>query len=308
MSTPHLPDDAVDADLCQQLGRNLLVFQRIEANLKKLMSVNQLKFHIPRHAAAADMASDEIWASNRRRAQQRQSQTLGVLKNDYLAEIVDGNGEDAAPFNDAVISLHINFRTEMSESDKAAFTENFNTLVRDRNQMMHDLLDRLGQGCPVKLAETKQWLDAAHTHALAFLHQLRCQMQRFSDAGQAFIEHAKSPSFKDDFERAWLLGSPLFRAIVQACQHLRRNDGWTVFTTADQLVRQAEPDEIAQLGPRYGHRNLKDLVIASGIFEMRDETGPRGGNRLLFRIHRDAEAQFQTEATSLPDAAANTIQ
>lgn len=307
MNNPRLPDDAVDADLYQQLGRNLLVFQRIEASLKRFMSVNQLEFHIPKHMSAAGMASDEIWAPNRRRARQRQSQTLGVLKNAYLAEIIDESGEGVTSVNDAVISLRINYHSEMSEPDKATFTENFNALVRDRNQMMHGLLDRLDQDDPAKLVEAKRWLDAVHARALAFLHQLRCQMQHFSAAGLAFIEYVNSPSFKDDFGRAWLLGSPLLHAFVQVCRRLRREDGWTVFDTADQQVRQAEPDEATQLGSCYGYRNLKALVLASRIFEMREEVSRRGGSRLLFRIYPEAEALFQMELAKVSGNAANAI-
>lgn len=192
LPSPTLPDDVIDADLQMRLGRNLLVFQRIEANLKRLMSSNRLEFHIPLEAGLESIDMDALIGKINRMAKERQEQTLGPLRHAYLAEILGIESTAHQTTRNDVASVSLDVRMEVPESEKAELFECFNTLVKDRNEMTHNLLPRLGKGEPENLTSTRQWLDRVHQRSSRLLRILREQMHGLSAARTAAIDSLQS--------------------------------------------------------------------------------------------------------------------
>ena len=195
LPSPTLPDDVIDAELQMRLGRNLLVFQRIEANLKRLMSSNRLEFHVPLETGLESIDMDSLIGKINRRAKERQEQTLGPLRHAYLAEILGIESTTNQTARNDVASFSLDVRIELPESEKAELDECFNTLVKDRNKMAHDLLPRLGKGEPENLASTRQWLDQVHQRSTRLLRILREQMHGLSAARTAAIDSLQSEDF-----------------------------------------------------------------------------------------------------------------
>lgn len=62
---------------------------------------------------------------------------------------------------------------------------------------------------------------------------------------------------------------------------------WTVMDTAAQLVRQHAPEEMVGLKKKYGHKTIKELMVATELFDMKEESTERGGVRVLYRLKPD---------------------
>ena len=191
---PTLPDNAIDTDLQMRLGRNLLVFQRIETNLKRLMSSNRLEFNIPPKNHIKTVDPNVLLSRIKRRAKQREEQTLGPLRNAYLAEILGMEPTTDQSASDAS-SFRLDVKIDLPESDKAIVVESINAVIKDRNEMMHNLLPRLGKGESENLASAKQWLDEVHQRSIKFLDILRVQMHVLSEGRAAMIESMQSEDF-----------------------------------------------------------------------------------------------------------------
>ena len=192
---PILPDDAIDADLQMRLGRNLLVFQRIEVNLKRLMSSNRLELHIPLGTAIKDVDPDTLLSKVKRRAKERQEQTLGPLRNAYLAEILGIEATADHLVSDG-FGFRLDARVDLQDSEKTEVSGRLNELIKDRNEMMHNLLPRLGKGEPENIDSAKQWLDEVYQRANEFLMTLRLQMHGLAEARNSLIEFMQSGGFK----------------------------------------------------------------------------------------------------------------
>lgn len=286
MSMPILPDDAIDADLQMRLGRNLVVFQRIEANLKQMMAANRLAFHLPLGADAAgtQAALESDLAHQRKKAGKRNKANLGMLVGDYLDEVVAGKEPPPGPDRPDCISLTFSFRLEKPDGAIQTDRERLAAMVEERNALVHHFLERLVPLTPESQQAARVWLDAQHARALVLLQELRSHNTALAEGRQAHLAYLRSPEFGHHFEHAWLLDSPLVQAFATMAEQAARTDGWVVYDNARRIIRENLPDALDRLQDRYGHAKLIDVLRATGVFEFHEEPTSRGGRRLLYRL------------------------
>lgn len=286
MSMPVPPEDAIDAELQMRLGRNLLVFQRIEANLKQLMSYNQLAFQVPFFADgdAAQASLEADLARQRKHAEKRKKANLGLLVGDYMDEVVAGKEPASGSERSDCIGLTFRYRLELPADAIQARRKHLAMAVNERNDLVHHFLERLSPCTPENLEATRAWLDAQHSHALVLLKELRNERAALAEAWQAHTAYLQSPTFDSDFERAWLLQSPLMQAFAAVAEQTARADGWAMYCNAVRIVREQLPGELERLQEQYGHTKALNALRASGIFAFQEEPTPRGGLRLLYRL------------------------
>jgi len=70
----------------------------------------------------------------------------------------------------------------------------------------------------------------------------------------------------------------------------RAPTGWAYLARAGQIARIHESDEVTQIKERYGHSTLKQLLIASELFDVLDEPLSKGGFRTLYRVKATLES------------------
>ena len=283
---PVPPDDAIDSDLQMRLGRNLLVFQRIEGNLKLLMSSNQMAFQLPLGADtnAAQEALEADLARHRKHAEKRKKTNLGPLVGDYLDEVIAGIEPASGPDRPDRISLTFRYHQELHADAVQAKRERLAEVVNERNELVHHFLERVSPCTSETLEAARVWLDAQHARALTFLQELRSERTALADALKAHTAYLESPTFHSDFERNWLLQSPLVQRFAAIAEQIARDDGWAMYCNAVRIVREQLPDELERLQEQYGHAKTLDALRASGIFAFREESTARGGLRLLYRL------------------------
>jgi hypothetical protein len=76
---------------------------------------------------------------------------------------------------------------------------------------------------------------------------------------------------------------------------MARPDGWTLLNVAGELIRKHAPEERACLKEKYGHKTLKELIIATELFEIFEEPTEKRGIRVLYRLKSDRELQMLEE-------------
>lgn len=269
-----------------RLGRNLLVFQRIEANLKQLMSANRLAFHLPvgTDADSARAALENDLARHRKIAGKRKKTNLGPLVSDYLEEVVAGKEPPPEADRPDCIGLQFTYRRELPAEAIQLERERLAAVVQERNALVHHFLDRLVPFTPENQEAARDWLDAQHARAFVLLQELRCQRTAIAEAWQAHMAYLNSPGFGRELEHAWLLDSPLVQAFATMAEQAARTDGWVVYDNARRIIRENLPDALDRLQDRYGHAKLIDVLRATGVFEFHEEPTSRGGRRLLYRL------------------------
>ncbi len=290
VATPLLPDDAVDDELQRRIGRNLLVFARIEANLKKLMAVNRISFTL-----ALGMTEEEAAQSMRQsiegRSNARAGNTLGTLVGRYLREVLPPHPDASQEPGEGQCVFSLGYQRTETTHSAAALTARLATIVDERNALVHHLTDRLGSGTPEDLARTRTWLDAQFALAQEYLSELRDEMRGLHAARLALFEEMRQADWPALLEQAWRAASPLAIHFAAHARAHRRSDGWTDFGQAVQSAHAAIPDELAHLQERHGVARVRPALVATGLFEFTLEPTAGGGQRLLYRPRPDASPQ-----------------
>jgi len=167
----------------------------------------------------------------------------------------------------------------MAEAQKASLA----TLVDERNRIVHHLTDDYGLGSTDGLARLDALLDPQARRIRDAIDALRTIVENQIEARRLFAEFIGSTEFRGQLELACVQGSPLVIGMGVLATELARGDGWTVMQSAAHALRIRDPEAFTDLKARYGHDRLKTLLLASRLFELRDEPTSRGGSRLLYR-------------------------
>jgi OST-HTH/LOTUS domain len=88
------------------------------------------------------------------------------------------------------------------------------------------------------------------------------------------------------FELAWIHQSPIVCLLRECALQLSRPDGWVVLASAGRIIWEHEPEDAKLLKERYGYSTLKQLVIATQMFEIKDEPTLKGF-RTVYRLKTD---------------------
>lgn len=65
----------------------------------------------------------------------------------------------------------------------------------------------------------------------------------------------------------------------------RRHDGWTLLSTAGNIIKRDAPDELQELRKRFGHSTLKGVLLAAALFDVEEEPTSAGETRTIYRIN-----------------------
>lgn len=89
-------------------------------------------------------------------------------------------------------------------------------------------------------------------------------------------------------EQLWLQGSRVIELLTEMSRNAVNAKGWGRLASAGQALWANAEEDMSSLQATYGHNKLKPLVVASQVFEVRDEPLSNGGSQASFRIKRDA--------------------
>lgn len=64
-----------------------------------------------------------------------------------------------------------------------------------------------------------------------------------------------------------------------------RADGWTLLSTAGNLIKRESPEELQDLRKRFGQASLKAILLATELFDVGEETTANGGTTTIYRIN-----------------------
>ena len=260
-------------EVLQGIGRNLIVLQRIEKNLKRLLAYA--------HIAGPISTITQI-IKNQEAGTQREM--FGKLIGLYICNFLTPRTTDAS--SEELKEPHVSFSIDLSLNSESAsqerkFVEN---ISKDRNVLVHNFVEHYDISSLENCMTASAWLDSQHEQSASFLHRIRSIMYATAEARKEQLHFLASPEFSSLVERDWLEQTPLVIELARISLQTPRSDGWSVFATAGSLLKQRMPEEMAALRVRYGHKTLKSLVLATELFDTAEESTPRGGSRLLYKI------------------------
>ncbi len=261
-------------DVLRKVGRNLMLFQQIEAMLKFVLSNGRVQGY-----------AEEFGEACQRRATSVKNRTLGQLVRQFGDDVLTSADVDSgAPeeLEKAWMSFTFNLAGDAAyyERTKADFA----AVVAERNELIHHFLPRWNPNSSESTAAAGLHLDRQREKVLPIRDQLQSVIASLQDGLREQAEFIASAEGLRQLELSWLQQSRLVLLLGDIAQQLGGLDGWTPLGTAGRLVQAHAPEEVAAMKERLGQPTLKGLLLAAELFDVRDEPTAKGGVRTVYRI------------------------
>lgn len=274
LTLTHSELDTLRDEVFRRVGRNLVNYQRLERILKNLLSLGPVKG-----------PARELQNLQAKRAKAVQKFTLGMLANEFVDVILADAGAPDPLDGVAVSELHISFsvRFETDAGSRRILEETLRTLVASRNRLVH----HLDQDWDIESRESTLAMASKLEADREYLQPLYAQVWRilrtFADGARSHLQLFSSAEFERVFRSGAVQQQPLAQGLIACIEKLARADGWLALANAGRMLRQQMPQEFEDFQARMGHPTLKQWMLSTGVFELREEAAGMG-TRTMYRL------------------------
>ena len=260
-------------EVLQRIGRNLVLFQQVEALLKYLLVYGY--FRGP---------TSDLTGAYRQKQASLHRQTMGQLVGQITDEFLSDAGDDRDLPADAQAGwMSFSFRMQGDPAFYERERADMGLMVSERNDLVHHFSQRWDQTSTSSTIAAAAALDAQHARIVPIRERLHAFADAMQQGRKALAEFMATDTAKRTLEMLWLRGSPLVEVLREISLKTCRPDGWTPLAAAGYLAKQQVPEEIAAMPVRYGHRTLKRLLLATELFDVLEESTEKG-IRTVYRL------------------------
>lgn len=260
-------------EVLRKVGRNVLLFQQIEA---------LLKFLVANHRRDGNTSNFE--ERLQQRTEKTHKQMMGKLVEQFTDGILSDAGEpNAEPEEQNQVWMSFTFTTSGDREFYEAQRADMKRMVDERNDLIHHFMPRWQPDSPEKMAEAAKYLDEQRARVMPMFEHLRSVSKALIDVGQSMAAFMASEEGQRHFELILLQHSPLVSVLKDVAEQKHRADGWAYLADAGRIAWLQEPEAVMHMKERQGHATLKKLAVASDLFAVFDEPLPNGGYRTLYR-------------------------
>ena len=271
MMEQYLELEKAKNEVQRKIGRNLLLFQQVELMIKWLLANENFEGYTSEIKSIRDRQTEEV-----------QKKTLGQLIGQYTKD--NQPLSDPEPREGSEIPKEAYWTvTSWTRNDPLYFEskeKRLRSLASERNELVHHLLQRINAESIESWRETEQYLDCQREKILPELTEL-----------QSKIDILKK-GMKKCFELLTHQESNFAIMLCDIANEASRSDGWTSLDIAGKLIRQHAPEEIPNLKKKYGNKTLKDLILATELFDISEESTGKGCVRVFYRLKHEETQQI----------------
>jgi len=263
-------------ELFRRVGRNVFNFQKIELMLKFLVANGTI-------SGPAKGLNEKRQALADTLHKMTMGQMAGRFVDDILSDSSDSKDEP-----EVISEPWISFKMRFVPTDplNTELNDGLRSVVEERNELVHHMLSRWNESSLEDTKSILKELDEQRERLIPVFTQLASMVQDLKKGQKAALEFLTSEEGRQAIELSWLQQSPIVELLKECVKQLCRADGWLPLTTGGQIIRQYEPEEARQLKERYGYSTLKQVVIASQLFDVQDEPTEKGF-RTVYRLKEE---------------------
>lgn len=246
----------------RRIGRNIVMFQRMEQLLKFLLTNSSLKGY-----------AEELEDKKAQKEATISKMTMGQLTNEYFKTIFD-TSETELPPDDDPSRDYISFKYSRTRSNEAIDAEKqyFTELVKERNELAHHLLPEYDPTCLNSIEKLSESLEKQRERFLPALKNLTSLCEAHLKARQQLSEYLKSEEGKRLIAEGILPGETrLDKLLRDAASFSAKEDGWSSLSLAGQFIKSQPTDVIQKVCAEMGFSELpgmKALIEQSSVFEL----------------------------------------
>lgn len=261
-------------DVLRKVGRNVVLFQQLEQLLKFVVANGNL----------SGFAS-ELSTLKKQQTEKVSKQTMGALVGQYVENSNPDSGSlSNEPEETDEAYLSFSFKIECDEGYYESKKEALAKLVSERNDLIHHLLPRFDTSSVKSCEVLAKELDAQSKNICLEIKNLKAMAEALNDGRKEIANFLQSEEDRKEFEVSFLRQSRLLLMLGDITTQMGLEGGWVLISTAGSLVKEHAPEELEQMKERHGYSSLKKLILASEVFDIKEEETQKGGVRHLYRL------------------------
>jgi len=264
-------------EVFRRVGRNLYNFQKVEQMLKFLVANGNI-----------NGPAKELKELQKTLADSLHKLTMGQMAGRFMEDILSDAG-DIEDESEVITETWFSFKMRFVPTDplNTELNDGLRSVVEERNNLVHHMLSHWDKTSLESTNTILKQLDEQREKLIPVYQQLMSMVQDLENGRKATADFLGSTEGKQALELAWLQQSPTVRLLSECVKQLGRMDGWLPLATAAHVIRQHEPEDVTRIKERYGYSTLKQLVIASQMFDIQDEPTTKGF-RTVYRLKAEA--------------------
>lgn len=262
----------------RKLGRNVTLFQKIEALLKALV----IDSHFSGYASDFERVREKTTKAVNKR-------TMGQLATPFLKNLTT-KPEELSVLDESK-GVYISFGFTI-QGEKFYFEQkkSLTLIVSERNELIHHFWQKWNLDSIQGLNLAEQYLDQQHSRIQLEFQNLRILAEMIEEGRKDIADFIASDTGRRALKQQFLRQSTLMSLLCDIAAKEARSDGWTVLSIAVSIINKQVPEEISSLKERYGCKNLKSFMLMTELFDLHEEPTAKGGRRMLYRIKSAAIA------------------
>lgn len=263
----------------QKIGRNVVLFQKIECILKYLAA-----------NAKVEGYASEIPTIAKQQAESINTQTMGQVIGRFI-EAIYAESEQLTnePENLKEPWLTFGFTIQgegLYEKRKKALA----SVVAERNALIHHFVTRCDWETIDSYQETEAYLDRQYDKTVVEFENLRKTTRTLEEKRKALAEYMRSDAYEHDNHILELRQSQPMVSLGKISRQMSKKAGWMVLGTAARHLSTTMREKVDGLKRQYGYKTLQNMMLATEIFDFREEMTEKGGIRVLYRIKPEYSA------------------
>lgn len=274
-------DAALGAEVERRVGRNLLLYQRIENGLKRMLL----------QSCVEGKTLADIEQRLAVRAAKIMRMNMGVVAGAVFEQVLTDDPQpppEPDSSAEAVIRARFTIGSHPDSPDSIIdLRARCKAVVDARNDLVHHFLRQTHLESVDRLRVALDALDAQHDEALTVRDELRAHLQSMAETQRQSATFLASEEGQQALELAMAEGR-LLDVLADVAQVKVRSDGWTLLTTALHRARAAVPADVERLRSQFGPRWIQQVLGRYGTqFELAQEATPNasaGSTRPIYRI------------------------
>lgn len=268
------------AEIERRVGRNLLLYQRIENGLKELLlrssAEGATQADVEKHLAA--------------RAAKVMRQNMGEAARDVFETVLTDNPTplpELSNGSDASIRTRFTIGSHPDNPDYIVkLRERCKAVIDARNDLVHHFLRQTPCESADRLHDALAELDGRHEAALALHNELLGLLGSLVEQQREAATYLAGPDGLRLLELAMAEGR-IVDVRAATAQSDARADGWTLLTTALHRAKDAVPADVERVRKAYGKGWGGQLLErCKELFELDDEPTPNGAAGSTRAIYR----------------------
>lgn len=287
MTDPTHQDDEVIAirnEVFRKVGRNLYIFQQIETLLKHLNVITDLSGPV-----------SQIQAITERKVNKSYKSSMGPLVKNLVENIYTTAErikleEDEIGHLGEINEPHVRTRFNIETTPEYIATRDkaLKALVDERNQLVHHLYTNVKHDSVERFIEIDSILDEQRERIIAEHEYLRVMVKEFADAAKAHDDFIHSTEGKHHLDLMFIQQSSIVQKLSELSISSSDKTGWTPLAAAGNEIKHELSDDFDKLKEQFGLKQLKDILIASELFDLKSEQTNKGGERWLYKLKNDS--------------------